>query len=99
LIFGVLRPKRLSVVGVEEFGEARQELYRRNVWGFGDGARRRAHPLSEAGERAADGGEPLPADGEQAAPRKTEFAARPFPSGYAGSMPDTSMTSEERVLF
>ena len=52
MVFGVSRPKRLSVVGVEEFGEARQELYRRNVWGFGDGARRRAHPLSEAGERA-----------------------------------------------
>ena len=51
VVFGVSRPKRLSVVGVEEFGEARQELYRRNVWGFGDGFRRRAHPLSETGER------------------------------------------------
>ena len=54
MVFGVSRPKRLSVVGVEELGEARQKLDRRDVGGFGDGVRRRAHPLSEAGERAPD---------------------------------------------
>ena len=54
MVFGVSRPKRLSVVGVEELGEARQELDRRGVGGIGDGVRRRAHPLSEAGERAPD---------------------------------------------
>ena len=52
MVFGVSRPKRLSVVDVEELGKARQELDRRGIVGFGDGVRRRAHPLSETGERA-----------------------------------------------
>ena len=47
MVFGVSRPKRLCVVGVKEFGKARQELERRDVVGFGDGVRRRAYPLSE----------------------------------------------------
>ena len=51
MVFGVSRPKRLSVVGVKEFGKARQELDRRDVGSFDDGVRRRAHPLSETGER------------------------------------------------
>ncbi len=52
MVFGVSRPKRLSVVDVEKLGKARQELDRRDVVGFGDGVRRRAHPLSKTGERA-----------------------------------------------
>ena len=38
MVFGVSRPKRLSVVDVEELGKARQELDRRGVVGFGDAA-------------------------------------------------------------
>jgi hypothetical protein len=37
VVFGVSRPKRLSVVDVEELGEARQELERRDAGSFGDG--------------------------------------------------------------
>ena len=51
MVFGVSRPKRLSVVDVKEFGKARQELERRDVGSFGDGVRRCAHPLPETGER------------------------------------------------
>ena len=51
MVFGVSRPKRLSVVDVKEFGKARQELERRDAGSFGDGVRRRAHPLPEKGER------------------------------------------------
>ena len=47
MVFGVSRPKRLSVVGVKEFGKARQELERRDVGSFGDGVRRCARPLPE----------------------------------------------------
>ena len=52
VVFGVSRSKRLSVVDVEELGKARQELDRRGVVGFGDGVRRRAHPLSCLGRKA-----------------------------------------------
>ena len=51
MVFGVSRPKRLSVVDVKEFGKARQELERRDVGSFSDGVRRCAHPLPETGER------------------------------------------------
>lgn len=44
---GVSRPKRLSVVDVEELGKARKHLRRLRFGFLRDCLRRRAHPLSE----------------------------------------------------
>ena len=51
VVFGVSRPERLFVAGVEEFREARQELDRGGFGSLGGCLRRRAHPFPEAGER------------------------------------------------
>ena len=50
MVFSGLRPKRLSVIDVEEFGKAWQELDFRVFRDFGNGVRRRADPLPETGE-------------------------------------------------